>query len=1165
MLELRAVTKAYRTATLAQTALDAVSVSFRDNEFVAVLGQSGSGKTTMLNVIGGLDRFDSGDLVIDGISTRDYKDRDWDAYRNNRIGFVFQAYNLIPHQSVLANVELALTLSGVSRAQRRERALAALDSVGLADHVHKRPNQLSGGQMQRVAIARALINDPEILLADEPTGALDSATSVQVMDLLREVAADRLVIMVTHNPELAHEYATRIVELADGRVVADSDPYEPDSQDAREAKEARRTRMGTLTALSLSFNNLMTKKGRTIMTSFAGSIGIIGIALILALANGVNGYIARTEEEALTSYPLSIQSTGVDLAGLMRAGEGERAEAKDGEILMTEGITSTMESTTTNDLASLKTFLDSSGSGVAGHVAAIEYSYDVSLQIYLADTSDGVVRVFPDQAMSPMTSAMGDSPLSAMTSFDAFHQLPEASTLYEDQYDVVAGHWPRSANELVVVTSQRGTLDNLYEYTLGLRPHAELQTMMSDFMAGRAVQIGAEPAGASPAATSAARADGAGPATPSAGPSATATAEPSTTATASNEPAVHSYSYDDVLGRTFSLVPAAARYAYDAEHRVWTDRSDQEEVMRQAVAAGQQLRVVGVVRATDDTTTLQPGIAYTPELTRQVVREAADAQIVRAQLDHPDTDVFTGRTFADLAEGVGGGELDMSSLFTIDGEKLTAAFQVDPSALQTDLTGLDLGALSLPDLDTSGLDFSEVDLSGLDLAALAGQVDLSGLDASDLDLADLATRYPQLGQIDYGAVVASALEDGVIKDGAGEYLAGVAGSLLQGFMDYVASQPGQDTDGDGVPERDWAGLARSYLAQPEVREQLAQAAGSDQVVDSELLTQRLIQTLGEDPAVEEIASQVSADLAGAVASQVGSQLTASLTSAVSGALASSLEASVGGAMTQMMTSLQTQIAAQLRTAMEGLATSLASAVSLDGSAFAQAFQPTMDQDDLAALLATLMTTTVPTYEGNLASLGWADESRPSQIDIYPTSFADKDAVKTILDDYNAWATEAGQDAKVVTYTDLVGTLMSSVTRIVNIITWMLIAFVAISLVVSSIMIAIITYISVLERKKEIGILRAIGASKSDMRHVFNAETIIEGLIAGLMGVGITLLISVPANAFVQARFNVYPIAHLPVSAGVVLVVISVGLTLVAGILPSGRAAKEDPVEALRAE
>lgn len=396
MLELRAVTKAYRTATLAQTALDAVSVSFRDNEFVAVLGQSGSGKTTMLNVIGGLDRFDSGDLVIDGISTRDYKDRDWDAYRNNRIGFVFQAYNLIPHQSVLANVELALTLSGVSRAQRRERALAALDSVGLADHVHKRPNQLSGGQMQRVAIARALINDPEILLADEPTGALDSATSVQVMDLLREVAADRLVIMVTHNPELAHEYATRIVELADGRVVADSDPYEPDSQDAREAKEARRTRMGTLTALSLSFNNLMTKKGRTIMTSFAGSIGIIGIALILALANGVNGYIARTEEEALTSYPLSIQSTGVDLAGLMRAGEGERAEAKDGEILMTEGITSTMESTTTNDLASLKTFLDSSGSGVAGHVAAIEYSYDVSLQIYLADTSDGVVRVFPD-------------------------------------------------------------------------------------------------------------------------------------------------------------------------------------------------------------------------------------------------------------------------------------------------------------------------------------------------------------------------------------------------------------------------------------------------------------------------------------------------------------------------------------------------------------------------------------------------------------------------------------------------------------------------------------------------------------------------------------------------------------------------------------------------
>lgn len=1156
MLQLRAVTKAYRTATLTQTALDAVSVSFRDNEFVAVLGQSGSGKTTMLNVIGGLDHFDSGDLVIDGISTRDYKDRDWDAYRNNRIGFVFQAYNLIPHQSVLANVELALTLSGVSRAERRERALAALDSVGLADHVHKRPSQLSGGQMQRVAIARALINDPEILLADEPTGALDSQTSVQVMELLREVAADRLVIMVTHNPELAHDYATRIVELADGHVVADSDPYEPVAEQARQAKEARRTRMGALTALSLSFNNLMTKKGRTIMTSFAGSIGIIGIALILALANGVNGYIARTEEEALTSYPLSIQSTGVDLAALMRAGEGERAEAEDGEILMTEALTSTMESTTANDLASLKTFLDSAASGVAGHVAAIEYSYDVSPQIYLADTSAGVVRVFPDQAMSPMTSAMGDSPLSTMASFDSFHQLPEARALYEDQYDVVAGRWPSSANELVVVTSQRGTLNNLYEYTLGLRPYAELQTMMTDFMAGRAVQIGAGAAGATPAATGTARAEGAGPATPSAGPTATARAR---------SEAVRSYSYDDVLGRTFSLVPAAARYAYDAEHRVWTDRSDQEEVMREAVAAGQRLRVVGVVRATDETTTLQPGISYTPELTRQVVREAAGSQIVRAQLDHPDTDVFTGRTFAELAEGAGGGELDMSSLFTIDGERLRAAFQVDPSALQADLSGLDLAALSLPDLGASALDLGEVDLSGLDLGALAGQVDLSGLDTSDLDLADLATRYPQLGQIDYATVISSALEDGVVKDGAGEYLAGVAASLLQGFMDDLASQPGEDTDGDGVPERDWVALAQAYLARPEVREQLRAAAGSDQVIDRELLTQRLTQALGEDPAVEQIASQVSADLAEAVASQVGAQLTSSLTSTVSGALASSLEASVGGAMTQMMTSLQTQIAAQLSTAMDGLATSLASAVSVDGSAFAQAFQPTMDQEDLAALLATLMTTTVPTYEGNLASLGWADESRPSQIDIYPTSFADKDAVKTILDDYNARAAAAGQDAKVITYTDLVGTLMSSVTRIVNIITWMLVAFVAISLVVSSIMIAIITYISVLERRKEIGILRAIGASRSDVRHVFNAETIIEGLIAGLMGVGITLLISLPANAFVQARFNVYPIAHLPVTAGVVLVVISVGLTLIAGILPSGRAAKEDPVEALRAE
>ncbi|MDO4900237.1 ABC transporter ATP-binding protein/permease [Actinomyces sp.] len=1134
MLELHEITKSYRTASFNQTALDNVSVSFRDNEFVAVLGQSGSGKTTMLNVIGGLDHFDSGDLVIDGISTKHYRNRDWDAYRNNRIGFVFQSYNLIPHQSVLANVELALTLTGVSRGERRRRALKALEEVGLADHVHKRPSQLSGGQMQRVAIARALINDPEILLADEPTGALDSTTSIQVMDLLREVAADRLVIMVTHNPELAHEYATRIVELADGRVTSDTAPYNPTADDAREARPPRRTRMGPLTALSLSFSNLMTKKGRTLMTSFAGSIGIIGIALILALANGVNAYIARTEEQTLSSYPLQIERLGMDYTAMIaRATDAaSQDDLPDGVVGERGDVRDMFGSANNNDLAALKAYFDADGGGIGEQVNAIEYLYDVTPQLYLpvAEASSAMpTQVNPDSAFTSFGA------MSATMQMTVFRQLAADTDLYVSQYDVAAGRWPTAYNELVLVLPEDGRMIDMAAYALGLRDHNELERLVQTY-------VGNTPGAAAgvPSAASAA--------------TATAGATPSGAVTDSGE---RTYAYNDLIGRTLSLVPAHRRYTHDADYGVWTDKSADAAYMSQLVAEGETMSVVGVVRANSSQTALTPGLYYTPALTEHLVEQAAESEIVKAQLAAPEVNVFTGKTFAEEADATGESEFDLASMFTIDEVRLRAAFQIDPSAL--DISGMDLSGIDLSGLDTTQLDFSGLDLSGL--AGSQPEIDLSGLDLSSLSLTDLEQQFPQLADVDYVTLITKALSDGVIKEGADAQVSTMMTGLIADFTNYYAQHAaGQNVD-DPADDPDLGTLVTDYLSQNEVQRTIAQTLGSDQVIDSAKLTQNLTSALGADPAIADISDAVRDRLV----AQIGAQVAATASGSIADALSGAVQRTLAAAMAQMMTTIQTQITSQIQTATTQLATNLADAVSVDPDAFAQAFQLDMTPEELSQLLATLVSTETVTYESNLSKLGWADLGNPSEIDIYPKDFAAKDAVKQILEDYNAEQTATGAADKVITYTDVVGVLMSSVTRIVNIISWMLIAFVSISLVVSSIMIAIITYISVLERRKEIGILRAVGASKADIRHVFNAETIIEGLLAGLMGVGITLLLTLPVNAFVHGRFGVESVAQLPVMAGIILVLISVALTVIAGLLPSGKAAREDPVEALRSE
>ena len=1261
MLELREISKSYVTSALTQVALDDVSVTFRDNEFVAILGASGSGKTTMLNVVGGLDHFDSGDLVIDGVSTAHYKNRDWDAYRNARVGFVFQSYNLIPHQSVVANVELALTLSGVSRGQRRRRALAALETVGLAEHSHKRPSQLSGGQMQRVAIARALINDPEIVLADEPTGALDSTTSVQVMDLLQEVARQRLVIMVTHNPELAHQYATRIVELADGRIISDSDPVVGELEDAdgddgaegagggaagddgasvagaavgsdggaegagggtagdgaaRAAREAaalnddtaqipavsageqvdgsgaegddategavdgvgvaegdaedagdlaegagavvgrkgsqhrtsrrrtdraakrrgrnknradasrpghkpRRVSMGPLTALGLSFTNLMTKKGRTAMTSFAGSIGIIGIALVLALASGANNYIITTQERAMASYPLTIERVGMDLTGVLSTSAAGEAAPNDGKIHTASQLSNVTASMKTNDLTSLQSYLKGNGGNINKYVRTIEYNYGINPRIYLPKSSKGPVQVNPDVTFAEGSTNFGA--FQSMTSTNIFKQLANDRSLYENSYDVVSGRWPTAANELVVALDSNGRLPERLEYTLGLRDYGQLQNAMAKLRQNEGVKL------------------------------------KNTAAT---------WAPQQILGAKFKLVNVPDLYKYDAKYKVWSARDNDAAALKQIVAAGTDLKIVGIVKPTSSgggfgqSSVLSPGIYYTGALTQQVIAKAAASPIVKQQLADPKRNVFTGKTFEEEAKEHANPQIDLSSLITIDQDKLMAAFKFDPSSINAGLNNLDFSGMDL----SGAVGNVQLDLSSLDLSQMPA-IDLNGLDASKLDYSTLQKQFPQLANIDLAKVVQAALANGAIKPGGSQALSNILTQVVGGFIPWYAQHGGDDDGGggSGTPgQADPAKIAAAvtkYLQTEQVQKLLAPIFSGDTIIDRAKLTANLTQALGNDPAVQQIAENVSADLASQISSKVANALSSTVTTALSKAVGQLLQSSLN----QLMTTLQTQLTAQVQNAMGQIMGNLSSAMQVDANKLKEAFKFNMKPEEIAALLTQLLNPNATTARANLLTLGYARADQPERIDIYPKSFADKDQVKSILANYNAEAKAKKQTGKVIVYSDLVGMLMSSITNIINIVTALLVAFVSISLVVSSIMIGIITFISVLERRKEIGILRSIGASKADIRRVFNAETLIVGALAGLLGVGVSVLVTIPANIYVADRFGVQDIATLPVSAGVILVVISMGLTFLAGLLPASKAAREDPVEALRGE
>ena len=895
MLELNDIKKDYVSGSTTVSALKGINLRFRDCEFVSILGQSGCGKTTMLNIIGGLDKYTSGDLKINGVSTKNYKDRDWDFYRNNSIGFVFQSYNLIPHQTVLSNVELALTLSGVSKAERKKRAIEALEKVGLGEQIHKKPNQMSGGQMQRVAIARALVNNPDILLADEPTGALDTETSVQIMELLKEISKDRLIIMVTHNPELAKDYSTRIVRLLDGVITDDSNPYsledmEADIRTKEDAKvkasekktkksgKKQKTSMSFFTALSLSFNNLMTKKTRTILTAFAGSIGIIGIAMILSISNGIQLYIDRVQRDTLSSYPITLQAESIDISSMVSSmtGNSDSEEHEDktkiySNDIMGDMINTMVKEVKSNNLSEFKKYIENGGSDIKSYVSDIQYSYDVPLNIYMKDTSKGVEQLNPSTMFDSIYGEGATSTSSAMSSgmgmgmfsnSSVWNQLLGNQQVLDEQYDVLAGHWPENYNEVVLVADKNNEVDDYTLYSLGLKDPEEVRTLFKKMMVGESYET-----------------------------------EKDT-----------SYTFDEILDTEFKLAMPTDMYKYNDVTGTWDDYSKDDKYMTNVVNNGTDIKVCGIIRPNDDavSTSLSSGIGYTAKLTEYIIEQVKNSEIAKAQLADTSVDVFTGVPF----------DNDRNTEITMD----------------------DVNA-------------------------------------------------------------------------------------------YMAT------------------------------------------------------------------------------------------------------------------------------------------LSPEESAQMQAMTSGMSDDQILQLFSASLKarTTDATLDSNKSKLGITDLDTPSQIDIYATDFDSKEKVQNIIKDYNKLQQDDGKEENVINYTDYVGIMMSSVSTIINAISYVLIAFVAISLIVSSIMIGIITYISVLERTKEIGVLRSIGASKKDVSRIFNAETLIEGFVSGALGIVVTLLLCIPANALIKHLTDISNVAQLPVAGGVILIIISMFLTFIAGLIPAKLAAKKDPVVALRSE
>ena len=1177
MIQVREITKTYQTGSLTQRALDGLSLSLRDSEFVVILGQSGSGKTTLLNVIGGLDSCDSGELVINGVSTKQYKSRDWDAYRNHSVGFVFQSYNLIEHQTILSNVELALTIGGVSRKERSRRAMEALGKVGLSDHIHKKPSQLSGGQMQRVAIARALVNDPDILLADEPTGALDSETSLQVMDLLKEVAKDRLVVMVSHNAELAEQYATRIVRLSDGRIVSDSDPFDPPEQKT-EYKKPGKASMSFLTALMLSLHNLWTKKVRTILVSFAGSIGIIGIALILSMSNGATLYINSVEEETLKSYPLQITSSGMDLSSFMtRNRDTSEAPAEEEKSMVREWnmITRMFSRVTENDLRSLRQYIETEDTTIYRNSQAVEYLYNVVPYIYL-ERENTIRQVNPDTSFSALgfssTTTM-NSFMSAFASTDSFSQLPADGDIYLSQYDVKAGRWPENYDECVLVLTQNGLVADLTLYAMGLKDPAILDAIIQSFAQGKTYEEKIDR---------------------------------------------ETYPYEDFLGIEWKVIAPSALYTYESDFGSWTNHADDAAYMKTLLSSAQTLRIVGVVQAKEDASgaLLNPGILYPASLTLHLMEQSANSGIVRAQLENPEINVLTGLAFG---ENPAERDFDIASLFTFDEEAIRNLFSPDLEALTFDFSSLDLSSFNFSSIDLSaylnantlrGLmpQLSETQLSELvslidfDISSdsmralfediLSGYLEFSASDPST-DYAKLPeSTLEYLRTQEASDTLSKGINDAIRSNSEGlmtqDEMTAMIEEVMSGFSDYAREQGlGEDTDlsaylsaylasaqasakisavSEGIRTR----LASVQLSDSQIESIAASLysgyqsyAEANSLPDPQYLGSSFSEYLNTNEAKEKISS--------AVLDTVDTSALESKLSEMTGSLASSMQYQLSSLLTGAMQSAAQQISDAMQSSMseaaEKMRESFEDAFRFTGEDLSKVFSISMTPGEMRDLFNSLLSgDTNATYASVLTKLGYADQEDPYSIVIYPIDFDGKKEIKDSLERYNEAARIAGEEEKVIVYTDIVDTLMSSVTQIIDAISWILIAFVAISLVVSSVMIGVITYISVLERKKEIGILRAIGASKRNISNVFNAETITIGALAGVLGIAISLLLLIPANYLIHTLSGEMGInAVLPAGAAVILILLSIFLTLIGGLIPSRKAANSDPVAALRSE
>ena len=1102
MLQIKNISKQYKTGDLVQDALKDVSLNFRDNEFVSILGPSGSGKTTLLNIIGGLDRYDSGDLIINHVSTKNYKDRDWDSYRNHTIGFVFQSYNLIMHQTVLSNVELALTIGGISKKERKARALKALDEVGLKEQAHKKPNQMSGGQMQRVAIARALVNNPDILLADEPTGALDTETSVQVMELLKKVAKDRLVIMVTHNPELAEEYSTRIVKLKDGKVTDDSDPFILDVKDMIEPehKNLGKAKMSIFTAFALSFNNLLTKKARTLLTSFAGSIGIIGIALILSLSTGFQNYIDKIQEDTLTSYPLTITSETADTTSMLLSMVSERGESTGKDTVRERQYISNMFSKIgTNDLTSFKKHLEKNENKVDEMVNLVDYQYSVSPMIYTIDCNEEVTQLNPSTMMASMMGT--SSPMMSMSSMSSsvFTEMLDDPDTIHSQYDVLAGRWPKKYDEVILVLPEPNGMPDLLVYSLGLRDDKELIDMVSKIMAGEKVEE-------------------------------------------TNEPL--EWTYEELLDLQLRLVNPTDKYKYNETYKVYEDMSTDASYMQKVYDEALELKIVGVVCAKEGNSTgsLMSGVSYTKELTEYVIEQASESEIVKKQLADREVDVFSGKRFDDESQDAG---LDFQDMISVDTEMLSSAFGTTVS--EKDISNMTEGYIG---------EISKAITADNTNAKKAVSDTFITFATNMLNEYITANANPTTGI----AMIQMSQVDGVVnafmaKESSQQALANLEAAYLVPKATYQAMYT-EFLKGmlQGVitiqnvqkPENNQGGTAGSMTPGGGNSGATGDTAGTVQ----EIQTREGVQPGGNMQDMSAMLHQAAVEqiVVGVVSQE---------------AIATAIDQLATG-MTEAV--MQKTILSKVGELSGKLVSTIATSFNVDQEKIAGAFKFDMTEEEIARLMQTMTASSVEkNADTNLLSLGYQEIDKPTSISFYFKDFEAKERFLDFLDGYND-KMEKEDDEKVIKYTDWTGILMSSVKTIVDSVSYVLIAFVSISLIVSSIMIGIITYISVLERTKEIGVLRAIGASKKNISSIFNAETFIVGLCAGLLGIGVTASLVPPINYIIHSLTGNMDInAVLPIRAAIVLVILSIILTLIGGLIPSRQAAKKDPVLALRSE